>query len=212
MNQQVTIIDYGMGNMLNVVRAFEHIGADVSVAVTPNDIKNANRLVLPGVGAFGEGMIELRQRCFVEPVQEFAQTGKPLLGICLGMQMMLSYSNEFGRHDGLELIPGNVDIIPAHTTDGMVNKVPHIGWNALHPCAAPWTSTILSNTSFGQSVYFVHSFMAIPTYPAHRLANCHYGGHEICAVAQSDNLFGCQFHPEKSGTTGLEMLKQFMIF
>lgn len=214
MTHHVTVIDYGIGNLLNVVRAFEHLGAAVDVTDDPAKVAEAERLVLPGVGAFGDGMAGLSALGLVEPIRRYADRGRPFLGICLGMQMMLDRSEEFGDHPGLGLIPGNVIAIPATTLDGRPQKIPHIGWNALVRTEAggTWLGTVLNGIEVGASVYFVHSFMAVPNDPAHRLADCDYGGRRISAVIRSGPLYGCQFHPEKSGEVGLCILRNFLNF
>ena len=129
MSISVTVIDYGVGNLLSVSRALEHCGAQVDLADNPAQIARAHRLVLPGVGAFKDGMDGLRERALVEPIRQYASGGRPLLGICLGMQLLLDVSEEFGAHEGLGLIPGRVAAIPATTADGVPHKIPHIGWN-----------------------------------------------------------------------------------
>jgi glutamine amidotransferase len=212
---KVTIVDYGVGNLLSVSRAFEHLGAAVTVSSDPAAIAAAERLVLPGVGAFGAGMAELTQRGLVEPVQAFAASGRPFLGICLGMQMMLSeseeFSEEFGTHRGLGLIPGKVVELSRTTPAGESRKIPHIGWSALAPAHdGAWAGTALEVVEPGRFVYFVHSFMAQPDDPAHLLAQCLYGGAPVVAAVGRDNLLGCQFHPEKSGTVGLAILARFL--
>ena len=214
MLNKVTVIDYGVGNLLSVCRAFEHNGAEVITTESPIEISNAERLVLPGVGAFADAMQGLRARNLVEPIRHFAKTGKPFMGICLGMQMMLDESEEFGQHEGLGLIPGKVKQISGIDIMGAPHKVPHIGWNQLNLPkgyeVSRWRNTILETLPEGSSVYFVHSFTAVPTNTMHRLADVFYGGHVLSAVVQKGNLYGCQFHPEKSGPIGLKILKNFL--
>ncbi|RUR20256.1 imidazole glycerol phosphate synthase subunit HisH [Legionella sp. km535] len=208
----VSIIDYGVGNLLSVARAFQYFDATVNIVSTPEDILKAERLVLPGVGAFADGMKGLTELNFVDPVKEFAASGKPFLGICLGMQMMLSRSCEFGTHQGLDLISGDVVSIPLEGVDGVPHKIPHIGWNELIslPQSENWSDTILKNIPDKSSVYFVHSFMAVPETPKNRLADVLYNGQAISAVIKNDNVYGCQFHPEKSGEVGLKIIQQFL--
>lgn len=207
---EVTVIDYGIGNLFSVQRSLEHCGATVTVSADPATILASSRLVLPGVGAFGNAMAALAERNLVAPIREVAASGKPLIGICLGMQLLLSESEEFGRTEGLNLIPGRVVAVPDHDIDGKSLKIPHIGWNALVPCASEgWLHPLLKDNRAGDAMYFVHSFMAIPDDPASRLADCHYGGNAISAIIGRNNVFGCQFHPEKSGESGLRLLKKF---
>jgi len=210
--KNVVIVDYGMGNLLSVQRAFEHCNARVKIANSPAQIEKAEFLVLPGVGAFADGMRELESRGLVKPIRAFAKTGRPFLGICLGMQMMLETSEEFGIYNGLSLIPGKVVMIPKNGPDGTFHKIPHIGWNSLLPLHdnGDWDNTILHGISPGESVYFVHSFSAVPAHSQNDLADCSYNGLRLCAAIQSGNVYGCQFHPEKSSSTGLRIIKNFL--
>ncbi len=208
----VAVIDYGVGNLLSVSRALLHCGATVEVTDDPARILNARRVVLPGVGAFAYGMDALQARRLVDVVHEVSRRGTPLLGICLGMQMLMDTSAEFGETAGLGLITGRVVPVPERATDGEPQKIPHIGWNGLAPASTPaaWSGTLLDGIAPGESVYFVHSFMAQPEDDAHRLADCLYGGVAVSAVIRNLNVMGCQFHPEKSGEVGLRVLKNFL--
>ncbi|MDC8758880.1 imidazole glycerol phosphate synthase subunit HisH [Janthinobacterium fluminis] len=211
MTAAVSIIDYGSGNLLSVARAFEHCGASAALAQDAAAIERAERLVLPGVGAFADGMQGLHERGLVDAILRYAASGRPLLGICLGMQMLASDSAEFGSHGGLNLIPGRVQAIPARDVDGTAQKIPHIGWADLQPPRpGRWAGTLFEATPEGTSVYLVHSFHFVPDQPDQRLADCYYGGHAIAAAVQSDNIIGCQFHPEKSGAAGLALLAAFL--
>lgn len=211
MSNTVTLIDYGVGNLLSVARAFEHCGATVLISHYPADIDRAERLVLPGVGAFADGMQGLVERGLVDSIQRFARSGRPMLGICLGMQMLATMSEEFGEHRGLDLIPGRVRAIPRIATDGSALKRPHIGWSSLHrPSHADWRGTLLADTAPGSSVYLVHSYAVELDDERHLLADCFYGGHRIATAIRRDAIVGCQFHPEKSGPEGLRMLSAFM--
>jgi len=214
MNDKVIIIDYGLGNLLSVARAFKYCGADPVVTDSPCIIKNAERVVLPGVGAFSVGMNELKSRNLIDSLHEFISKERPFLGICLGMQMMLENSEEFGFHKGLGFIPGVVKAIPKININGHPHKIPHIGWNNLIylPESNSWENTILNNIQINSAVYFVHSFMAIPNENKFRLADCNYNGIRISAVIKKGALYGCQFHPEKSGETGLKIIKEFLKF
>lgn len=210
MSLPVTVLDYGIGNLLNVVRAFEHCGAAVTVLrEAPTTVPSIDRLVLPGVGAFGDGMAELRRRGFDELVGRFAATGRPFLGICVGLQMMFDASDEMGDHAGLGLLRGRVKAVPPTGVDGCPHRIPHIGWRALEP-AAKWESTVLADMEPRERVYFVHSFAAQPLDPGVRLADVDYDGVRICAAVHQDNLYGCQFHPERSAEGGLNVLKRFL--
>jgi glutamine amidotransferase len=209
---EVTVIDYGVGNLLSVRRALEHCGATVDVTAEHQSIQRARRVVLPGVGAFANGMRELRRRGLDQVAHEVAARGVPLLGICLGMQMLLGVSEEFGITEGLELIPGRVVALEPAARGGRPLKIPHVGWNALMPALEleSWTRTFLRHVRPAEAVYFVHSFAAQPSDPRHCLATCVYGGHAIPAVIARENVVGCQFHPEKSGEVGLNVLRGFL--
>jgi glutamine amidotransferase len=209
---EVTVIDYGVGNLLSVSRALEHCGARVTITSDAAAILTSSRVVLPGVGAFADGMAALKTKGLDEVVHQVAVAGTPLLGICLGMQMLFDESEEFGATAGLGLIPGRVVHIPATTTTGEPHKIPHIGWNELVLPAEcnSLQSGLLAEVEPGEAVYFVHSFMAVPASPEFRLADCSYGGIPILAAVQRDNVIGCQFHPEKSGVVGLKILRRFI--
>lgn len=215
MNNKVTILDYGMCNLLNVARALQHVGADVTVTEDATVAAAAERLIVPGVGAFSDSVREVKNRGFDDLIQSFIESGRPFLGICVGMQMLFDASEEFGIHSGLGILQGRVKAVPNTSVDGALQRVPHIGWN---PLVEPeggrqWQGTLL-NSYAGESppVYFVHSFAAIPTNPSDRLADCIYGGHRICASVQRNNIMAAQFHPERSGKIGLEVLRHFLGF
>lgn len=213
MNKQVAIVDYGMGNLFSVTRAFEHCGAEVCTVDSPREVNESRRLVLPGVGAFKDGMRGLEERGLVEPLRAYAASGKPLLGICLGMQMLMSFSEEFGIGRGLGLVAGRVVAIPFLNAQGQPQKIPHIGWNELqlpNGDVRRWEGTVLRGLAPYDAVYFVHSFNVVPDDERYRLADCYYGGVRICAAIQAGNIYGCQFHPEKSGPRGLQILRNFL--
>lgn len=209
----VTIVDYGMCNLLNVARAFEHCGAQVTVTENPKAVGTTSRLVVPGVGAFSDSMKEVTDRGFGDAIKAFAQTGRPMFGICVGMQMLFDASEEFGEHAGLGILPGRVKAVPSFAQNGKPQRVPHIGWNHLvePEGGREWRSTLLDPMLGSQpAVYFVHSFSAVPAQSTDRLADCIYGGYRICAAVQRDNLMASQFHPERSGEIGLAMIRQFL--
>ena len=196
----VAIVDYGVGNLFSLRSSLSAVGAEVTVTGDGDVLRRADKIILPGVGAFGDAAAKLRATGLDAVVIEEAKVGKPLLGICLGMQLLLERSLEYGEHPGLGLIPG--DVVPLSPPDGL--KVPHMGWNALQ-FSEP-RSPIFRNLNPGEHVYFVHSFHA---------ANCpcvtataEYGVTVTAAVGK-DNVYGCQFHPEKSGPVGLSILKSF---
>jgi glutamine amidotransferase len=212
MSTRVTVVDYGLGNLFSVSRALEQIGATVEVTDSAGTIEAATHLVLPGVGAFRDGMQGLHERGLIEPLRRYGLSARPFLGICLGMQVLFEWSDEFGRQEGLGLLPGGVVAIPPVGVDGRAHKIPHIGWNELLVAEgrSSWERTPLADVKPSTSVYFVHSFMAAPSRPLDRLADCFYDGHLISAAVGQGSLFGCQFHPEKSGHAGLSILATFV--
>jgi glutamine amidotransferase len=202
----IAIIDYGMGNLRSVQKGFEKVGFEAVVTADPKVVLEAERVVLPGVGAFGDCMRNLEQGGFVEPVLKVIQDGRPFLGICVGMQMLLTDSTEFGLTRGLDIIPGHVLRFPDNmVVDGERLKVPHMGWNQLSiKSAAP----IFTGIDDGVNVYFVHSFYEMPDDEAAIAATSEYGL-TFCAALWKDNIVATQFHPEKSQETGLRILKNF---
>jgi glutamine amidotransferase len=208
----VTIIDYDCGNLFGMRRALEMCGADVKLADTPEKVVSADRLVLPGVGAFGDAITALRRDGIDSAVCDFAASGKPFLGICVGMQVLFDESGEFGSHRGLGLLGGKVSRIPDTGLDGTPHRVPHIGWNEVAPPDENRTrqDTLFYGIQLPIFTYFVHSYTAVPTQERDRLADSDYNGRRICAAVRRDNIWGCQFHPERSGPIGLRMLGNFM--
>ncbi len=196
------IIDYGVGNLFSLKSSMAAIGAEAVVTRDPAVIAAADHLILPGVGAFGDAAEKLKSAGMFSLVQEEAKKGKPMLGICLGMQLLFDRSSAYGVHEGLGLVPGEVreieGVIPAHL------DIPHMGWNALHFLKE---SPLFEGLQEGAHVYFVHSYAAFDC-DAHLLATAEYGV-PLTAAVQNGNVFGTQFHPEKSGETGLRILKNF---
>jgi glutamine amidotransferase len=209
MSKSVSVIDYGVGNLLSVTRALSRIGCEPTLCSDAKSIANADYVILPGVGAFSDGMAGLERCGLADAVRRYADTGRPLLGICLGMQMLLETSTEFGSNEGLGLILGSVVAIPDTGSDGTPHKIPHIGWNRLLPVGDNDANPLLDGLPEAVSVYFVHSFMADPAILAQRIADCDYDGRRVSAVVGRDNIYGCQFHPEKSGPVGLQILRNF---
>jgi glutamine amidotransferase len=212
MSLEVTVVDYGMGNLFSVSRGIERCGGRVVLADKPEMLDAAEVVILPGVGAFADGMAELRKRGLVDALKKVASDNRPLLGICLGMQMLLDTGKEFGVHEGLGIIPGTVESIPTTGADGRPHKIPHIGWNALVRPAkcATWEDSILAGVPEKSFVYFVHSFTPMPVHEENRLADCYYDGRRISAAIRTGHVFGTQFHPEKSGPIGLHILRNFL--
>jgi glutamine amidotransferase len=209
---EVTLIDYGLGNLFSVTRALEYCGVRVAVSSDPGVVRRSPRLLLPGVGAFGHGMSLLTEKGLDVAIKEAVVRGAYLLGVCLGMQFLLDTSEEFGLGRGLGLIPGKVVAIPKRTIDGRSMKIPHIGWNQLIPSAGRghWDGSLLATTPVNTPMYFVHSFMACPETPGFCLADSLYGDTLVAAVIGGDNVWGAQFHPEKSGEAGLNVLRRFV--
>ena len=207
---EITVIDYGVGNLLSVSRGLEHCGAKVNMSSDPDFILESKKVILPGVGAFPNGMRALIELGLDIVIMEVVKNEVPLLGICLGMQLLLDESEEFGLTKGLGVIPGKVVPIPNNSVDGEIQKIPHIGWNSLVNSGEDWHNTILQETREGDATYFVHSYIAQPASPAHSIAEVKYGGHQIPAVISKNQITGCQFHPEKSGEVGLKILRRFV--
>jgi len=203
----ITIIDYEMGNLRSVEKAFEKLGFDARVSNNPNDLLTTDKIVLPGVGAFKDCIDNLRGGGFVEPLLQHVKAGKPLLGICVGMQMLFDESEEFGRHQGLGLIPGKVVRFPAGMEEGGEHlKVPHMGWNNI---SLKKVSPIFPGIKDGSFVYFVHSYYCDAENAEDVAASCRYGDIEFCASVWRDNIMATQFHPEKSQDIGLNIFKNF---
>jgi glutamine amidotransferase len=203
----ITIIDYEMGNLRSVEKAFEKLGYAARVSNNPEDLLTTDKIVLPGVGAFRDCISNLRAGGFVEPLLQHVESGKPLLGICVGMQMLFDESEEFGRHQGLGLVPGKVVRFPTDMTEGGERlKVPHMGWNNIQ---IQRPSPIFKETVDGSFVYFVHSYYCAADNSSDVAATCRYGEIEFCASVWRDNLMATQFHPEKSQDIGLNIFKNF---
>jgi len=201
---KVAVINFGMGNLASVRRAFEDMGAEVLVANHPAAIYDANRIVLPGVGAFSEGMACLNDAGWGTALHEVViNQGKPLLGICLGMQMLATTGHEGGETKGLGLIPGDVKRLDAV---GCKFRVPHVGWNDVKYLK---NDTLFNGIPDASDFYFVHSYTFVPESPAHLIATTSYDCN-VAAAIRNGNVFGCQFHPEKSSKAGRLLLRNFM--
>ena len=202
---KISIIDYGVGNLRSIVNAFENQGADVLITNDEEKILSADGLVLPGVGAFSHGMMGLKKHGLIKIIKQYVGTNKPFIGICLGMQMLFEMSEEFGETLGLGLIPGNVKRLPNTNNE----KIPHVSWNELISEKIAWSNTILDCISPKSDMYFVHSYVAEPKNKDHILSTTQYAGYNFCSTVKSGNVYGCQFHPEKSGEVGLKIIKNF---
>ena len=204
----ICIVDYGVGNIHSAMKALRKFHADVVLTADPKILASASALVLPGVGAFAAGMEGLRERKLVETIRTFGATGKPMLGICLGAQLLLSKGYEYGECEGLGLIEGTVEHFPPLHEEW---KVPNIGWSHISPPKGKsWDGTILQNLPKDPMAYFVHSFIMKPKLTDQVLAQTEYGGCAFASVIRRGNVFGCQFHPEKSAHAGLKIIGNFV--
>lgn len=214
LSPKVAIVDYGVGNLFNVQRALESIGANAAISSDSAEILGAERLVVPGVGAFAEGMKGLQERGLAGPIREFAASGRPILGICLGAQLMLTHSEEHGTHAGLDLVKGLVVALRQPVSGGEQYKIPQIGWNSLrlpdYASGSLWDNTILRGLTGEPSVYFLHTYITTLHDPRASIAVTEYGHDRFCSVFQSKNISGIQPHPERSGQVGLQILKNFL--
>ncbi|MCL6415599.1 imidazole glycerol phosphate synthase subunit HisH [Aestuariirhabdus sp. Z084] len=205
----IAIIDYEMGNIKSIFNAFEKVGAEVVLTRDKAKILGAVGVVLPGVGAFSHGMKTLTELGLDKIIHEYVATGKPLIGICLGMQMLFETSNEFGVSSGLSIIPGRVEKLK--TLDINYEKLPHVSWSEiLEKTPGFWKSSILDGISANEDMYFVHSFAVEPKDPNNILSSTIYSGAEFCSSVKHQNIYGCQFHPEKSATSGLKVISNFV--
>jgi glutamine amidotransferase len=207
--KNIIVIDYGCSNILSLVRAIKFLGYTAEITKERKKILSASHVILPGVGAFGSAMQQLKKLNLEEAIIEYANSSKPLFGICLGMQILFTKSCEFGSHKGLDLIKGKVVKISNNANKHI--KIPHIGWNEIYPNnnEKEWKHKILKNLSIEKNFYFVHSYICLTKQPDITIAVCDYLNHSIPAFVASKNIFGCQFHPEKSGENGINILKNF---
>lgn len=201
----IAVIDYEMGNLRSVQKAFEAVGHRAVITRDPEVIDGASHVVLPGVGAFGDCMANLDRFGLIEPIHATIRSGKPFLGICLGLQLLFAESEEFGTHQGLNVIPGKVKKFPAGAANGSTRKIPHMGWNTID---IQQTTPVLSGIAPGSYVYFVHSYYVEPTDTGMTCTMTEYGIQFVSSVCYR-NIFACQFHPEKSQQVGLAILRNF---
>jgi len=202
---KVVIVDYGLGNLYSIQNACRVAGLEALVSRDQSAIVGAAALILPGVGAFGDAMDTLRRLDLVSPIRDFADSGKPLLGICLGIQLLLEESCEFGRHRGLGVIPG--EVVPINRSSSVAMRIPQVGWNRLQAKGIPWSDSLLADVGTEDYFYFVHSFVAVPEDQGIVLSQTSYCDVTFCSSLQRKNVFACQFHPERSGPSGLKIYR-----
>lgn len=219
LRSEIAIVDYGMGNLFSVEQACQYVGLHSIITSSQREIANSNALILPGVGAFGDAMETLTHLKLVPVIKEFAASGKPLIGICLGMQLMMNESYEFGRYNGLGLVNGDVVRLKETGTQGTKTKVPQVGWNQIYTVSkrdhsdsddsgkARWASKAFEGLRDGEFMYFNHSYCANPSDSKVVRSITKYGDLEFCSSLQLGNLFGFQFHPERSGIHGLHIYR-----
>lgn len=203
----IAIIDYGVGNLFSLCSSLSAIGVEAVVSRNPEEIRSAERIILPGVGAFGDAARKLRESGMFSIVKEQAELNKPLLGICVGMQLLFERGLEFGEHKGLSILEGSVELLSSHWAADTRLALPHMGWNSLRLNEQGSTSPLFNGIADGSYMYFVHSYAAFQC-SSSLLATADYGI-PVTAAVQRANVFGTQFHPEKSGELGLRLLKNF---
>jgi glutamine amidotransferase len=203
------IVDYGLGNLYSVQRACERVGLAAQITSSAHDVLSARCVILPGVGAFGDAMSNLRSLDLIEPLRHIAQSSVPLIGVCLGLQLLMSESEEFGLHQGLDIIRGRVTHLGRPHAAHETLKVPQVGWNRVYrPATAPgdpWGDTPLAGVPEGAYQYFVHSFYVTPEDPDVVLSRTRYGDVDFCSAVRKGNVFAFQFHPERSGAEGVQI-------
>ncbi len=208
---QVAIIDYEMGNMFSVDHSCKFVGLNSIITRDKDVIMNSDAVILPGVGAYGKCMGNLNKLDLISPIKDFVATGKPFLGICLGLQLLFTESEEFGYSKGLDLVEGKVVKFPDNTSSGKLLKVPQIGWNHIYEIKNEnhWSNSILKNTSSEEYMYFTHSYYVKPSNEKDILTMTNYEGIEYCSGIKKANITALQFHPEKSGAEGVKIYKNW---
>lgn len=206
---RIAIIDYNMGNLFNLHKVITYLGGDVEFCSDPEKLKKADKAFLPGVGAFENGITSLKKNGMDKAIRDFIESGKPLFGICLGMQLLMDESEEGGIFQGLGIVPGRV--VRFSSAENYF-KIPHIGWNSLNLPSnkLSWLNTIFADIHPQDYVYFVHSFIVCPVDNNIILTKTQYGLQDFCSSFMKDNIYGCQFHPEISGPIGLRILRNFL--
>jgi imidazole glycerol-phosphate synthase subunit HisH len=207
----IAIVDYGMGNLFSVHQAFAAVGQPADITASPARLASADAIVIPGVGAFGIAMDVLERTGMAEIIKDRVSRGTPLVGICLGLQLMMSSSTEFGHHAGLGLIPGDTAALRDSPELAATARIPHVGWSGVDATRARrWEGTPLANLVPGHEMYFVHSYYVRPHDQSVTLSTSEYLGKMFCSSVAKDHLFGCQFHPERSGPEGLAIYRRIV--
>lgn len=207
---RVAIVDYGVGNLFSIQHACAKVGLEGVISGDRREIETAAAVILPGMGAFGDAMATLRRLDLVGVLRDTAAEGKPLFGVCLGVQLLMSVGYEFGRHEGLGVIPGEVVRLEPGAAGGRRLKIPQVGWNQIRRAGpASWQGTALEGLHDGEFMYFVHSYVVAPEDQSLVLSTTQYGDAEFCSSLASGRIFACQFHPERSGRRGLEIYRNF---
>ncbi len=215
---RVAIIDYGVGNLFSVAQACQHVGLAADITSDPQMVRSASGVILPGVGAFAFAMDQLRNLGMIEVLQDAVAENKPLMGVCLGFQLLFDYSMEMGKTKGLGFIAGGVsslrEVAALDLQSGIVARLPNVGWSEITPASRlsnqdGWVGTCLEGVPAKSHMYFVHSYFATPENTGVELAEATYQGYRFCCAVERENIFGCQFHPEKSDRAGLRVYRNF---
>lgn len=210
---KIAIVDYGLGNLFSIGQACKHEGMEVAITGDVNEMLAADAVLLPGVGAFANAMAALEKHDLVRPLKDMAGEGKPLIGICLGLQLLMSESHEFGTHQGLDLIKGTVERLPAdvkvdESSSKTRLKVPQVEWNRIRrPSGVSWEESFLDGINDGDYMYFVHSYSVVPKDPKVIFSLSNFGDYQFCSSVRQGNIFACQFHPERSASHGLRIYR-----
>ena len=211
--KNIVIVDYGLGNLFSVKHACDYYGEDIKISSDKYDIANADGIILPGVGAFGEAMSNLEKLDLIMPIKDFIQADKPFLGVCLGMQLLFSESEEFGSSKGFGIIEGTVQKFPPNSATGKQLKVPQIAWNQIYSHQSTsefWKTSPLKDVKNGEYMYFVHSFFGMPQSEENILTTTRYEDFEYCSGVIKGNVYAMQFHPEKSAQNGIGIYQNWM--
>jgi glutamine amidotransferase len=207
----LAIVDYGMGNLFSVLHAFAAVGQQAVITDSPAVVEAADAVVIPGVGAFGVAMDVLSRTGLADAIRARADRGAPIIGVCLGLQLLMSASTEFGAHDGLAIVPGDTIALTALPGIDASARIPHVGWSAVVPTRPDgWAGTPLGGLAPGSDLYFVHSYCVEPADPGVTLSSSTYRGATFCSSVAVGNVFGCQFHPERSAVDGLDIYRRLV--